>query len=88
MMLDTSAAARQEPGDCQDTNLLGASIRIGALIPRYSLEKLAVVSLQFPRPQVTYSLPLILDDLPEAVYHAIVAIFSYRLAGLKLSANI
>ena len=55
---------------------------MGAEIPRYNLEALPDVN---PRvlPGVSCSgIPLMLDDLPEAVYHAIVCLVSGGLAGL------
>ena len=57
-------------------------------MPRYSLEKLAGVSPCISCAQDSHGVPLILDDLPEAVYHAIVALVTNSFAGLELSASI
>lgn len=65
-------------------------MRMGAEIPRYSLEKLANVSMRLVRTpnEVCGRIPFMLDDLPEAVHHAIVALVTNCLAGLKLSAYV
>ena len=68
--------------------LLGASMRIGALIPRYNLEALRGVSLVSVADARHSTVPFVLDDLPEAVDHAIVCLLAGTLAGLKLSGDI
>jgi hypothetical protein len=67
--------------------LLGASIRIGAEIPRYNLEALPDVNPWLPR-GASSSIPLMLDDLPEAIYHAIVCVVTHGFAGLELSGRV
>lgn len=59
-------------------------MRIGAVIPRYSLEALQRINLAHAL-HVWASVPFVLDDLPEAIDHAIVALLTRDLAGLKLS---
>jgi hypothetical protein len=62
---------------------LGASMRIGAEIPRYNREKLAGrlgLRLTF----LDTSIPFVPDDLSEAVEHAIVGLLADALACLKL----
>jgi hypothetical protein len=60
---------------------------MGAEIPRYNLEKLPEVSPSRPFSQARGNgIPLILDDLPEAVDHAVVSLIANGLASLDLSA--
>jgi hypothetical protein len=67
-------------------HLLGASIRIGAVIPRYSLEALPDISSYVRAHRgLCSAVPLMLDDLPEAVDHTIVPLVTHGLAGLELS---
>jgi hypothetical protein len=68
------------------SHLLGASIRMGAVIPRYNLEKLPDVNPACSFPPVRGDgIPFILDDLPEAVDHAIITLVTNDLASLELS---
>lgn len=55
---------------------------MGAEIPRYNLEALPDVNHNDMLHVVGSSIPLMLDDLPEAVYHAIVCLVSGGRAGL------
>jgi hypothetical protein len=64
------------------TYLLGASMRIGAEIPRYNLDALPDVNLPKVVQVASSSIPLVLDDLPEAVYHAIVCLVTGGSASL------
>lgn len=63
--------------------LLGASMRIGALMPRYSLDALRAISMV--KALGVSSLPFVPHDLAEAVQHAAVSILTSSLSGLKLS---
>ncbi len=70
----------------------GASIRMGAAIPRYSLEKLTV-KLSVCRESCAgdglgcVGLPFVLDDFLEAVDHAIVRVGAAAFPGLELAAG-
>jgi hypothetical protein len=68
--------------------LLGASMRMGAEMPRYNLEKLQRVNRPALLRGACSGIPLMLDDLSEAVYHAIVCLVSGGLAGLQLSGRV
>lgn len=58
-------------------------MRIGADIPRYSLEALPGVSLAYSaKGRVRSSVPFISDNLLEAVGHAIVGFLTNLLASL------
>ena len=60
-------------------------MRMGALIPRYNREKLLAdhISIHQGREvSIECDIPLILDDLPKAVYHAIVAFLTNAFALL------
>jgi len=69
--------------------LLGASMRMGAEMPRYSREKLGGVRVCAfggleRREREERCVPFILDDFPEAVYHAIICLIADALACLEL----
>jgi hypothetical protein len=62
---------------------------MGAVIPRYNLEALPDVNPPSSFDScVGHSIPLMLDDLPEAVDHAIVPLVTDGLAGLELSRRV
>lgn len=60
---------------------------MGAEIPRYNLEKLQDVNAGVLSDQAHLAIPFVLDDLPEAVHHAIVSLLTSGLSGLELSAT-
>lgn len=62
-------------------------MRMGAVIPRYNLEKLPGGSIETHRPNIRWTIPLVLDDLLEAIQCAIVSINADRSVVLQLSAN-
>jgi hypothetical protein len=58
---------------------------MGAVIPRYNLEALLVVNISFSFwRRMEIAIPLVLDDFPEAIDHAIVTLFTSSLSSLKL----
>lgn len=62
-------------------------MRMGAVIPRYNLEKLWKVNPKSPGSNVTWTIPLILNDLLEAIHRAIILISTDCSVVLQLSAN-
>lgn len=64
-------------------------MRMGAVIPRYNLEKLRGVSTKkFPAQQLDRAIPLILNDLLEAIHCAIVPIGTDCSVVLQLSTKL
>ena len=73
-------------GECfSEAYLFGASMRMGALMPRYNREKLSedhISTRQDRDISIECDRPLILDDLSEAVHHAIVTFLTNAFALL------
>lgn len=64
-------------------------MRMGAEIPRYSLEALQKVNSYFDRfGSGRSAVPFVLDDLPKAVHHAIICFLSSAFTRLKLSVQV
>jgi len=62
----------------------GASIMMGAAIPRYSRENLLRCLVRWHQVGRFPDIPFISNDLPEAIDHAIVSVGSAALPGLEL----
>lgn len=62
-------------------------MRMGAVIPRYNLEKLPGGSTKTHSPNIRWTIPLVLDDLLEAIHCAIVSVSTDCSVVLQLSAN-
>jgi hypothetical protein len=60
-------------------------MRMGAEIPRYSLENLPCVSWEAIEVCMDSIAPFISDNLSEAVNHVVVAVLANGRTGLKLS---
>jgi hypothetical protein len=70
----------------KESNLLGASIRIGAEIPRYNRDALTVVRKKSRDSlKLGHISPFVPNDLTEAIYHAIIGLFTGTFTGLELS---